>query len=88
MVDKINNKKEVVSIREWVLANFLMLIPIVNIVMLLIWVFDNKTNLNKSNWAKATLIVWFVGFIFYFIIIILSLTFISKLFNNLFMFHV
>ena len=77
-----NKTNKVVSTSEWVLTNLIMLIPIVNIVMLFIWAFNNKTNLNKSNWAKASLIVWAIGFVFYFIIIILSITFIASFLNN------
>ena len=77
-----NKTNKVVSTSEWVLTNLIMLIPIVNIVMLFIWTFNNKTNINKSNWAKASLIVWAIGFVFYFIIIILSITFIASFLNN------
>ena len=77
-----NKTNKVVSTSEWVLTNLIMLIPIVNIIMLFIWAFNNKTNLNKSNWAKASLIVWAIGFVFYFIIIILSITFIASFLNN------
>ena len=79
-----NNKNKVITTSEWIIINIVMLIPIVNIVMLLIWSFSNKTNLNKSNWAKASLIVWAIGFVFYFIIIILSITFIMNLLTNVF----
>jgi len=78
------NKNKVISTKEWVIINLVMLIPIVNIIMLIVWAFGDNTNLNKANWAKASIIVWVIGFLFYFIIIILSITFIMSLFNNMY----
>ena len=79
-IKKTNAK--VVTTSEWILTNLIMLIPIINIIMLFVWSFGNNTNLNKANWAKASLIVWTIGFIFYFIIIMISITFILSLFTN------
>ena len=78
------NKNKVISTKEWVIINLVMLIPIVNIIMLIVWAFGDNTNLNKANWAKASIIVWVIGFLFYFIIIILSITFIMSLINNMY----
>ena len=79
-IKKTNEK--IVTTSEWILTNLIMLIPIINIIMLFVWSFGNNTNLNKANWAKASLIVWTIGFIFYFIIIMISITFILSLFTN------
>ena len=79
-IKKINEK--VVTTSEWIVTSLIMLIPIINIIMLFVWSFGNNTNLNKANWAKASLIVWTIGFIFYFIIIMISITFILSLFTN------
>lgn len=45
--------------RNWIVANLLIIIPIVNIVMLFIWGYGKNSNANitKQNWAKASL-VW------------------------------
>ena len=88
MEKRIIKKNSVISTNEWILTKIIMLIPLVNIVMLLYWSFNDSTNLNKSNWAKASIIVWIIGFIFYFIIFFISITFFLNLFDKLFMLHV
>jgi hypothetical protein len=45
-----------VSISEWIVTLLLMCVPIVNIILLFVWAFDNSAKPSKSNWAKATLI--------------------------------
>jgi hypothetical protein len=48
--------QRVVSVTDWVLTILISSIPLVNIVMLFVWAFGETTNVNKANWAKATLI--------------------------------
>ena len=56
-MNEINNPDtRVVSVTDWVLTILISSIPIVNIVMLFVWAFGESTNVNKANWAKATLI--------------------------------
>ena len=89
MMSEIKKSNEkIVSTSEWIITNLIMLIPVVNIIMLFVWSFGNNTNLNKANWAKASLIVWTLGFIFYFIIIMISITFILSFFNNFSTIHI
>ncbi len=88
MDNKVENKDKVISTSDWVLTKLILLVPIVNIIMLFVWAFNSKTNLNKSNWAKASIIVWTIGFLFYFIIIFLFIAFFMNMFNKLFMIHV
>ena len=45
-----------VTMGEWLLTIFLMLIPCVNIILLFVWAFSGSTAKSKSNWAKAQLI--------------------------------
>jgi hypothetical protein len=42
---------------EWIVTLLIMIVPVLNLVMLIIWASDRNTNLNKANWAKATLIL-------------------------------
>ncbi|HIX03847.1 MAG TPA: hypothetical protein H9863_07005 [Candidatus Odoribacter faecigallinarum] len=51
----------VVTVGDWILTMILMLIPIVNFIMLLVWAFSSSTPASKSNWAKATLIFMLLG---------------------------
>lgn len=48
----------VVSIKEWLITNLIMMIPLVNIVMMLVWAFGSNTNPNKANYFKAALILF------------------------------
>jgi|TARA_B110000495_G_C22831892_1_gene485361 hypothetical protein len=78
------NKKDnnrVLTIGEWLVTKFLMLIPVVNIILLIIWSFNTSENVNKSNWAKATLIVYLVRLGFITIIALSFLSFFITFFN-------
>ena len=69
-----NDKKENLSIGEWMLMMLLVSIPIVGLVMLLVWAFESNPHPIKSNWAKANLI-WglIMMFLSLFIILIVVL---------------
>ena len=56
-------KTGAVSLGEWIITYLLMLIPIVNLVLLVIWGFGGNANESKANWAKATLIFIAVSFV-------------------------
>jgi len=47
----------VMTFGEWVTIQILMLVPIVNFVMLIVWAAESNGNPNKLNWARATLVV-------------------------------
>ena len=81
-------KNKIITTHEWIIINLIMLIPVVNVIMLFIWAFSDNTNLNKSNWAKASLIVWIVGFLFYFLMFLIFISFITSFFNNIFEVHI
>ncbi|HHK6003628.1 MULTISPECIES: hypothetical protein [Neisseria] len=50
----------VVSIKEWLLTNLILMIPLVNIVMTFVWAFGSNTNPNKANYFKAALILFVI----------------------------
>ena len=77
-----NNK--IITTSEWIITKLIMFIPIVNILMLIIWAFNNKTNINKSNWAKANLIIMIFRIIFYFIIVFVSALILVNFFGEFF----
>ena len=52
--------------------------------MLIIWAFNNKTNINKSNWAKANLIIMIFRVIFYFIIVFVTALILVNFFGEFF----
>lgn len=45
------------TVGDWLLTLVLMSVPLLNLVMLLVWAFDSRTNPNKANFCKAYLIL-------------------------------
>ena len=58
----------IVSIKEWLITNLIMMIPLVNIVMMLVWAFSSNTNPNKANYFKATLILFAIVMVIYLVL--------------------
>lgn len=58
----------IVSIKEWLLTNLILMIPLVNIVMTFVWAFGSNTNPNKANYFKAALIL----FVIYLVLAVLA----------------
>ncbi|MBI5727589.1 MAG: hypothetical protein HY965_07030 [Ignavibacteriales bacterium] len=56
-----------VSIFDWLVTFFILIIPGLNLIMLLFWAFAKGINPNKANWAKAMIIFSAVGFVFWFL---------------------
>ena len=58
----------IVSIKEWLITNLIMMIPLVNIVMMLVWAFSSNTNPNKANYFKAALILFAIVMVIYLVL--------------------
>lgn len=54
---------KVMSLGDWMITLLLLLIPIVNIVMLIVWSVDSNTNENKKHFAWAYLIYMAIGIV-------------------------
>lgn len=72
----------VMSVKSWVITLLIMCIPVVNIIMLFVWALSEPgTNVNKANWAKATLIIMAIGAIlalaFYMFLAMLGIAFLN-----------
>ena len=52
---------EPLSVKDWFVTLFISYIPMVGTIMLLVWAFDSTTNINKKNFAKASLIWTLIG---------------------------
>ncbi len=52
---------EPLSVKDWFVTLFITYIPMVGLIMLLVWAFDSTTNVNKKNFAKASLIWTLIG---------------------------
>lgn len=51
------------SLGQYIIMFLISAIPIVNIIMLLIWAFSANININKKNFARASLIFMVAGII-------------------------
>ena len=49
-------KKGTVTVGEWIVTFIILAIPLVNLIMLFVWAFGGDVNINKQNYAKASLI--------------------------------
>ncbi len=61
----------VVSVKKWIITLLIMMVPLVNIICLLMWAFSDTENKNRSNWAKAQLLMFLFSIalmIFFFMI--------------------
>lgn len=58
----------IVSVKEWLITNLIMMIPLVNIVMMLVWAFSSNTNPNKANYFKAALILFAIVMAIYLVL--------------------
>ncbi|HFC8468209.1 MAG: hypothetical protein E6X67_02355 [Neisseria subflava] len=50
----------IVSVKEWLITNLILMIPMVNLVMIFVWAFSSNTNPNKANYFKAALILFVI----------------------------
>lgn len=56
----VNPKIGSVPITDWIITFFLLMIPLLNIILLLVWAFSSDTNPSKANFAKAYLIIFLI----------------------------
>ena len=70
--------KNTSSVRKWVLRMLIASVPILGYVMLVIWA-TNKDNIDKKNWATATLIFLHIWLFFFVVLLFMVWPFITKL---------
>lgn len=56
-IKKIREQEKVLGIKDWLKILIIFMIPIVNIVMWIVWLVSEKTNLNLKNYLIASLIL-------------------------------
>lgn len=71
---KNEKSNEIVSVGNWVGTIILSTIPIVNIIMLIVWLTSKKIPKSKKNWAIATIIFILIGLLVYVIFALFLLT--------------
>lgn len=64
----VNPRTEAMSVKDWMITILIAAIPLIGFIMLFVWGFGSDTNVNKANWAKATLI-WMAIFVGLYILI-------------------
>ncbi len=70
---------DIVSIWEWIGTFILLAIPVVNLIMIVIWLFSGSTNPSKRNFILAQLIVFAVIFVLIAIVAIVAPTLFTEL---------
>lgn len=48
---------DVISVKEWLITLLVLSVPCVGIIMMFVWAFGGGSNINKSNFCKAQLIM-------------------------------
>lgn len=54
MTDDLN---AVMSVKDWVITQIILMLPIVGLIMALVWAFSDDTNKNKKNLMLAYLVI-------------------------------
>lgn len=60
------------TVKQWLGTLALLMIPIVNIVLVFVWAFSKNTNINKRNFARASLLLTAIILGFYIALTILG----------------
>ncbi|MDO1509470.1 MULTISPECIES: hypothetical protein [unclassified Neisseria] len=58
-----NTAAPAVGLGEWIVTLIVLMIPLVNIIMLLVWAFSSGTNPSKANFCKAQLLLMLVSIV-------------------------
>lgn len=56
-----NAEAPVMTVGNWIVTMLIMIVPLVNIVMLIVWAASSTENPNRKNWAIAQLIFMAIG---------------------------
>ena len=66
------------TIKDWLITNLLMLIPIANIVLVFVWAFGSNVNKSKKTYFQASLIMAGIVLSLYIVIIIILFSFFAS----------
>lgn len=53
----------VMTLGNWIVTYLLLMIPLVNIILVIVWAVSKTENPNRKNWAQAMLIFWAVALV-------------------------
>jgi len=73
----------VLSVKDWAITIFITGLPLIGLIMLFVWAFDDSTNINKKNWAKGNLLIMLLAFILVisFLFLFGGIAILSSIFN-------
>ncbi len=60
--NQIQKDTSALSTKDWLITLIITSIPFIGFIMLLVWAFSDGTNVNKSNYAKAALLLFVIIF--------------------------
>lgn len=66
-----DGSSQVMSVGQWIFTLVVLAIPVVGIIMSLAWAFGDKSNENRANFCKATLVLGAIWLVLVFIIYIM-----------------
>lgn len=70
----VKDNEKVLTVKNWIIIQIIMMIPIVNIIMWIKWLVSEKTNQNLKNFLIASLVMIFLGIIIWFLVMALLMT--------------
>lgn len=70
------------TVGQYIGMFLLLMIPIANIILLFVWAFGGDINLNKKNYARASLILGLIVSVLYILIMILVFALGASLYNS------
>ncbi|MDX8336198.1 hypothetical protein [Candidatus Cetobacterium colombiensis] len=70
----IRDNEKVLTVKDWIIIQIIMMIPIVNVIMWIKWLISDKTNQNLKNFLISSLIMLVIGGLFWFIFMTFLMT--------------
>lgn len=70
--------EKVMTVKDWLICQILMIIPIVNIIMVIKWLVCKNTNVNLKNLIISSIIMIFLGILIYGVLGVLLLGMLSS----------
>ena len=58
---EIKENEKILTVKDWLKIQVIMMIPIVNLIMWIKWLVSDKTNVNLKNFLIASLIMMVIG---------------------------
>lgn len=71
---EVKDNEKVLTVKDWIVIQIIMMIPIVNIIMWIKWLVSSNTNQNLKNFLIASLVMIILGSIIWFLSMSLFMT--------------